>query len=168
MAGRSFAKSLVLVLYAIAVAVSAQERKVDAAGGGAARLPSPSLSGAWEGSQSISQRGQCSAPSSQKAVVRQPLRWNASNEHHGRASLQVFPAIGNGTDRWTVYLRENDDVIVIAPKSTVCREAQRDYSVTYLGRLTERQGHYEIKVQGKDDPCPLMCTFESTIEMRKQ
>ena len=139
-----------------------------------------SLSGRWEGEMSMLQQGSCGTG---------PI---GGTDRFGRAALFTYhvmltvskdgsllgdPLITAGPNKgnkqtnatWVGQIRSDMTLTIAAPINAVCIRTPRVESVTYTGKLIEKKGKYQLRVEGSATICPDMkCAFKYTFDLKKK
>src|SRR5207245_2670410 len=98
-----------------------------------------SLTGRWDGSQVLSQRGGCSL--SGGGAARTYVSWNVSIGDDGSLSAAIFvESSKKPSERWMGSIDPSLNVTLVATRKAQCDNHARDYTVKFVGKIIQRNG----------------------------
>ena len=59
--------------------------------------------------------------------------------------------------------------MMVKPMQAICENIKRTGTETYTGRLVQKKGKYELRIEADSAICPQMqCTFKFKFELKKK
>jgi hypothetical protein len=131
------------------------------------------LSGAWEGTEGQAQRGDCSIGGQagpQTGIHYVPVRWIVNVAADGSFSAEIYyRAQTKPAEILVGKIDKDSNVELVASRVAGCNRQSRKYQITYLGKVIQKKGKYELELKGRDVACPEMkCVFERRIQLKKK
>jgi hypothetical protein len=127
------------------------------------------FSGSWDGDQILVKHGACSIGGGGRVSAGIRLQVTVSSD--GSLSARVFMDGRKEPipETWTGRIDSGLAVTVIAPNRSFCRGQERQYTNTFTGKLTQKKGRYELRMEADDVACPnTNCAFKNRVVVRKK
>jgi hypothetical protein len=131
----------------------------------------PSLSGTWAGTLSILKRNDCEIAGSAISIRHVRFVLNVGSDGSFRAGPSPRGAKDVLKFPWRGQFKPDLTSVVIAPSHSLCGEhrVRREYQIKLLGKVTNKEGRYQLEFEGNDPACPdTNCIFLRMYKLTKE